>query len=134
MIAVSAPRRREPGVLLAVGLVALAVSAVEAKSTGTWLLEVLAAIVAAVILVRTYRRFPLSPSAYRLILVHALVRRTPLRPGRRLAALTVCVVLAIGAITSLVLLSRVHDRQLDAHGLVGDAGQSGISSGSRASG
>jgi len=69
----AAPRRREPLVLLAVGLIALAASAVGAKSLGTWLLEVLAAIVAAVILVVTYRRFPLSPLAYRLILVQALI-------------------------------------------------------------
>jgi putative membrane protein len=200
-------------VLLAVGLIALAASAVGAKSLGTWLLEVLAAIVAAVILVVTYRRFPLSPLAYRLILVQAvilmigghwtyaevpagdwvrdllglarnpydrvghfaqgfvpaivarevLLRRTPLRPGRWLAVLVFCVVMAVsatwelfewlsaviggssaddflgtqgdvwdtqwdmfcaglGAIVSLLLLSRVHARQLGALGLAG-AGQ-----------
>ncbi|MFI7543340.1 DUF2238 domain-containing protein [Actinoplanes sp. NPDC049599] len=199
----TAPRRREPAVLLAVGLIALAVSAIGAKSLGTWLLEVAAAVVAAVVLVLTYRRFPLTPLAYRLILAHAvilmigghwtyaevpagdwvrdtlglarnpydrlghfaqgfvpavvarevLLRRTPLRPGRWLAALVLCVVLAVsatwelfewlaavvggssaddflgtqgdvwdtqwdmfcagvGAITSLLLLSRVHNRQL----------------------
>jgi putative membrane protein len=55
-------------VLLAVGLVALVVSAIGAKSIGTWFLEVLAALIGAVILVVTYRRFPLTPLAYRLIL------------------------------------------------------------------
>ena len=205
----AAPRRREPAVLLAVGLVALVVSAIGAKSMGTWLLEVLAALIGAVILVATYRRFPLSPLAYRLILAHSLIlmigghwtyaevpagdwvrdtlgltrnpydrlghfaqgfvpaivareillRRTPLRPGRWLAALVLCVVIAVsatwelfewlsavvggssaddflgtqgdvwdtqwdmfmagvGAITSLLLLSRVQDRQLRALGLV----------------
>ncbi|GAA2887841.1 inner membrane protein YjdF [Actinoplanes cyaneus] len=204
MIAPAAvPRRREPAVLLTVGVVALAVSAVGAKSLGTWFLEVLAALVAAVVLVATYRRFPLSPLAYRLILAHALIlmigghwtyaevpagdwvrdalglarnpydrlghfaqgfvpaivareillRRTPLRPGRWLTALVICVVMAVsatwelfewlsaviggssaddflgtqgdvwdtqwdmfmagvGAITSLLVLSRLHDRQL----------------------
>jgi putative membrane protein len=199
----TAPPRREPAVLLAVGLVALAISAVGATSIGTWFLEVAAAIVAAVILVATYRRFPLSPLAYRLILAHALIlmvgghwtyaevpagdwvrdtlglarnpydrlghfaqgfvpaivarevllRRTPLRPGAWLAALVMCVVMAfsatwelfewlsaviggsaaddflgtqgdvwdtqwdmfcagIGAATSLLLLTRLHDKQL----------------------
>ena len=201
-----APRRREPAVLLAVGLIALLASAVGAKSPGTWLLEVAAAVVAAVVLVLTYRRFPLTPLAYRLILAHAvilmigghwtyaevpagdwvrdtlglarnpydrlghfaqgfvpaivarevLLRRTPLRPGRWLTALVLCVVLAgsatwelfewlaavvggssaddflgtqgdiwdtqwdmlcagVGALTSLLLLSRVHNRQLGEH-------------------
>jgi putative membrane protein len=168
-----------------------------------------------VILVVTYRRFPLSPLAYRLILAHSLIlmigghwtyaevpagdwvrdalgltrnpydrlghfaqgfvpavvareillRRTPLRPGRWLTALVLCVVMAvsatwelfewlsavvggssaddflgtqgdvwdtqwdmfmagIGAITSLLLLSRVHDRQLRDLGLA-DTGAAG---------
>jgi putative membrane protein len=163
----------------------------------------LAALIAAPILVLTYRKFPLSPLAYRLILAHAIIlmigghwtyaevpagnwvrdvldlarnpydrvghfaqgfvpaivareillRRTPLRPGRWLAALVLCVVMAVsatwelfewfsaliggaaaddflgtqgdvwdtqwdmlmaavGAMTSLLLLTRVHDRQL----------------------
>jgi putative membrane protein len=196
-------RRREPAVLLGIGVVALIVSAVGAASIGTWFLEVLAALIAGVVLVVTYRRFPLTPLAYRLILVHAIVlmigghwtyaevpagdwvrealglernpydrlghiaqgfipavvarevllRRTPLRPGRWLFALTICVVMAVsatwelfewlaavvggssaddflgtqgdvwdtqwdmflagcGAVTSLLLLTRLHDRQL----------------------
>jgi putative membrane protein len=203
VLATPAPRRREPAVLLAVGVLALVVSAIGAKSIGTWFLEVLAALIGAVILVVTYRRFPLSPLVYRLILIHSLIlmigghwtyaevpagdwvrdalgltrnpydrlghfaqgfvpaivarevllRRTPLRPGRWLAALVICVVMAVsatwelfewlsavvggssaddflgtqgdvwdtqwdmfmagvGAITSLLLLSRLHDRQL----------------------
>lgn len=201
----SLPRRREPAVLLAVGIVALAISAIRPHSYGTWLLEVLAALIAAPVLVLTYRRFPLSPLAYRLILLHAvilmigghwtyaevpagdwvrdwlglarnpydrlghlaqgfipavvvrevLLRRTPLRAGRWLFTLVVCVVMAIsatwelfewaaaviggesaddflgtqgdqwdtqldmfmaliGGITSQLLLSRLHDRQLAA--------------------
>src|SRR5689334_8793731 len=66
-------KRREPAVLLAVGVVALVVSAIGAKSLGTWFLEVLAALIGGVVLVATYRRFPLSPLAYRLILAQALI-------------------------------------------------------------
>ena len=200
---VNTPRRREPVVLLGIGIVALGVSAIGAKSLGTWFLEVLAAVIAAPILVLTYRRFPLTPLAYRLILAQALIlmvgghwtyaevpagdwvrdtlglarnpydrlghfaqgfvpaivareillRRTPLRPGGWLNALVLCVVMAvsatwelfewlsaviggsaaddflgaqgdiwdtqwdmamagIGAIVSLLLLTRLHDRQL----------------------
>ena len=200
--------QREPVVLLGVGVVALCVSAVGAASLGTWLLEVLAALIAAPILVLTYRKFPLSPLAYRLILAHAIIlmigghwtyaevpagnwvrdaldlarnpydrvghfaqgfvpaivareillRRTPLRPGRWLAALVLCVVMAVsatwelfewfsaliggaaaddflgtqgdvwdtqwdmfmaavGATTSLLLLTRIHDRQLHTYRL-----------------
>jgi putative membrane protein len=199
-------RRREPAVLLGIGIVALVGSAIGAKSLGTWFLEVLAALIAAPILVLTYRRFPLTPLAYRLILAQALIlmigghwtyaevpagnwvrdafglarnpydrlghlaqgfvpaivareillRKTPLRPGGWLSALVWCVVMAvsatwelfewasaviggsaaddflgaqgdvwdtqwdmfmaaIGAIVSLLLLSRVHDRQLRAY-------------------
>ncbi|MFG1606732.1 DUF2238 domain-containing protein [Actinoplanes sp. NPDC049265] len=199
-------KRREPAVLFAAGVVALVVSAIGAKSLGTWFLEVLAALIAGVVLVATYRRFPLTPLAYRLILAQAIIlmigghwtyaevpagdwvrdtlgldrnpydrlghfaqgfvpavvarevllRCTPLRPGRWLFALVVCVVLAVsatwelfewlsaviggssaddflgtqgdvwdtqwdmflagvGAITSLLLLTRLHDRQLAAH-------------------
>ncbi|BCJ47790.1 inner membrane protein YjdF [Actinoplanes ianthinogenes] len=208
MIEPSAAPRREPAVLLGVGLIALAISAIGAKSLGTWFLEVVAALVGAVILVVTYRRFPLSPLAYRLILAHSLVlmigghwtyaevpagdwvrdalglarnpydrlghfvqgfvpaivareillRKTPLRPGRWLTALVICVVMAVsatwelfewlsavvggssaddflgtqgdvwdtqwdmfmagvGATTSLLLLSRLHDRQLTRMGV-----------------
>ncbi|GAA2657836.1 DUF2238 domain-containing protein [Paractinoplanes durhamensis] len=197
------PRRREPAVLLGIGLIALVTSAIGAKSLGTWFLEVLAAVIAAPILVLTYRRFPLTPLAYRLILAQSLIlmigghwtyaevpagdwvrdalglarnpydrlghlaqgfvpaiiareillRRTPLRPGGWLNALTLCVVMAVsatwelfewisaliggsaaddflgaqgdiwdtqwdmamagvGAIVSLLLLTRLHDRQL----------------------
>jgi putative membrane protein len=65
--------RREPAVLLGVGALALAISAIRPHSYGTWFLEVLAAVIAAPILVLTYRRFPLSPLAYRLILLHAVI-------------------------------------------------------------
>jgi putative membrane protein len=69
----AATRRREPAALLAVGALALGVSAIRPHAYGTWLLEVLAALIAAPVLILTYRRFPLTPLAYRLILVQALI-------------------------------------------------------------
>jgi putative membrane protein len=66
-------RRREPAVLLGVGVIALVISAIRPHAYGTWLLEVLAALIAAPILILTYRRFPLTPLAYRLILAQALI-------------------------------------------------------------
>lgn len=39
----------------------------------TWLLEVFPAIIGFVILVATYRRFPLTPLAYTLVIIHAAI-------------------------------------------------------------
>lgn len=194
---------REPRVLLAAGAVALAVSGIAPHDRPTWLLEVAPILIAGPILIATARRFPLTPLAYRLIFVHALIlmvgghytyaevplgdwvadalgltrnpydrlghlaqgfvpavvvreillRRSPLRPGKWLTFLVVCVCLAIsaayeliewwaaliggesadaflgtqgdqwdtqwdmfvalvGAVASVALLGRVHDRQL----------------------
>lgn len=64
---------REPAALLALGVLALGVSRVGALEPGTWLLEVLPALIAAVVLAATRKRFPLTPLAYRLVFVHALV-------------------------------------------------------------
>ena len=66
-------RRREPAVLLALGVVLLVLSGIHPKDRYTWILEVAPAIAAAILLVATYRRFPLTPLAYRLILVHACI-------------------------------------------------------------
>jgi putative membrane protein len=71
MTAAVPERRREPAVLLAVGAALLVLSGIAPKDRYTWILEVAPAIVAAVILVATYRRFPLTPLAYRLIFLHA---------------------------------------------------------------
>ena len=65
--------RREPLLLLAALAVALAVSAIHPHDLTTWLLEVAPILIAVPILVLTYRRFPLTPLAYRLIFLHALV-------------------------------------------------------------
>jgi putative membrane protein len=66
-------RRREPAVLLALGVVLLVLSGIHPKDRYTWILEVAPAIAAAILLVATYRRFPLTPLAYRLILIHACI-------------------------------------------------------------
>ena len=77
--AVGAPRdaasaaRREPLVLLLVGLVLLALSRAGAYEPATWWMEVFPIFLAVPVLVATYRRFPLTPLAYRLIFLHALV-------------------------------------------------------------
>jgi len=65
--------RREPIVLLAATAAALAVSAVRPHDYFTWFLEVAPVFIGAAILVATYRRFPLTPLAYRLLFVHALI-------------------------------------------------------------
>ena len=194
---------REPLALLAIGAVALVVSGIAPHDRATWVLEVAPALIAAPVLIATARRFPLTPLAYRLIFLHALIlmvgghytyaevpagfwvqdalhlarnpydrlghlaqgfvpavvvrevliRRSPLRPGKWLTFLVLCVCLAIsaayelvewwaaliggesadaflgtqgdqwdtqwdmltaliGAALSLLLLSRVHDRQI----------------------
>jgi putative membrane protein len=59
--------------LLALVTVALAVSAIRPHDALTWLLEVLPVLLAAPLLVATYRRFPLTPLVYVLIALHALV-------------------------------------------------------------
>jgi putative membrane protein len=66
-------RRREPAVLLALLVVCLVVSAVGAHDRFTWFLEVAPIFIGVPVLVATYRRFPLTPLAYRLIFVHALI-------------------------------------------------------------
>jgi putative membrane protein len=65
--------RREPLGLLAATGAALALSAVHPHDYFTWFLEVAPIFIGAVILVATYRRFPLTPLAYRLLTVHALI-------------------------------------------------------------
>jgi putative membrane protein len=66
-------RRTEPLLLLAVGAIALVVSAINPAERTTWWLEVFPIFIAVPVLLATARRFPLTPLAYRLILVHALI-------------------------------------------------------------
>jgi putative membrane protein len=48
-------------------------SAIAPKDRFTWFLEVLPALVGLVILAATFRRFPLTPMSYLLILVHSII-------------------------------------------------------------
>ena len=64
---------REPLALLAVGALALVVSGIGPNDRATWMLEVAPAVIAAPVLIATARRLPLTPLAYRLIFVHALI-------------------------------------------------------------
>ncbi len=63
----------EKHILLVLALVGLVVSGIRPVDRPTWWLEVLPVIVAVAVLVGTYRRFPLTPLAYRLIVFHALI-------------------------------------------------------------
>lgn len=58
---------------LAVGLGAVVVSGIGPYDRFTWLLEVLPILLAAPLLIATYRRFPLTPLAYVLLAVHAAI-------------------------------------------------------------
>ncbi len=64
---------REPLALLLVGVAALALSAIHPTDEFTFFLEVAPILIAVPILAGTYRRFPLTALAYRLILFHALI-------------------------------------------------------------
>jgi putative membrane protein len=139
--------RGEAAALLVIGAVLLVWSGIAPADRTTWLLEVFPIFIAVPVLLATARRFPLTPLAYRLIFVHALilmlgghytyaqvplgfwmqrvfgftrnhydrighlaqgfvpaivareilVRRSPLRPGRWLFFIVLCVCLAISA-------------------------------------
>jgi putative membrane protein len=64
---------REPLLLLLVGAVLLVLSGIGPHDRTTWWLEVAPILISVPILALTARRFPLTPLAYRLIFVHALV-------------------------------------------------------------
>jgi putative membrane protein len=64
---------REPLLLLLVGAILLVLSGIGPHDRTTWWLEVAPILIAAPILAATARRFPLTPLAYRLIFLHALV-------------------------------------------------------------
>jgi putative membrane protein len=58
---------------LLIFIIVFAWSAIGPKSYFTWFLEVLPAVVALIILACTQKSFPLTPLAYWLILVHAII-------------------------------------------------------------
>lgn len=63
----------EPLLLLFIAAAGLVVSGIGAYDPGTWLLEVAPVLIAAPILIATYRRFRLTPLVYRLLCLHALI-------------------------------------------------------------
>jgi putative membrane protein len=65
--------RKEPWALLLLGAVALIVSGVHPYDRTTWILEVFPIFLGVPVLLATARRFPLTPLAYRLLFVHALI-------------------------------------------------------------
>ncbi|MDX9860366.1 MAG: DUF2238 domain-containing protein [Rhodospirillales bacterium] len=67
------PSIAEPALLLAIGVIALVVSGIDPNDRLTWLLEVAPVLIAAPLLIATFRPFPLTPLLYRLILLHALI-------------------------------------------------------------
>jgi putative membrane protein len=62
-----------PASLLLVVAVALVLSGIGPYDRLTWFLEVLPVLVAAPLLIATWRRFPLTPLAYWLIAAHAMI-------------------------------------------------------------
>lgn len=66
-------RDREPLGLLFLAGIALVLSGIGPKDRFTWLLEVAPVLIGVPVLLATYRRFPLTPLAYRLVFVHALI-------------------------------------------------------------
>jgi putative membrane protein len=66
-------RNREPGILLAVGILLLVVSGIGPYDRTTWVLEIFPIVLAIPALVLTRARFPLTPLVYRLIFIHAVI-------------------------------------------------------------
>lgn len=66
-------KKTELFVLLTIGTALLIVSGISPQDRPTWWLEVLPVLIAVPILFMTWRRCPLTPLAYRLIFVHALI-------------------------------------------------------------
>ena len=65
--------RSEALALILLGAIALIISGVNPADRATWWMEVFPIFIAVPILVATARRFPLTPLAYRLIFLHALI-------------------------------------------------------------
>ena len=66
-------RKLENILLLLLGTVFLALSGMAPYDYATWLMEVTPILLAVPVLIATARRFPLTPLAYRLIFLHALI-------------------------------------------------------------
>jgi len=64
---------REHIALLGITVALLLLTGIDPHDRLTWVLEVTPVIIAAPLLVATYRRFPLTPLLYRLIVLHAII-------------------------------------------------------------
>jgi putative membrane protein len=64
---------KEPLVLLSLSVVALIVSGFHPYDRLTWFLEITPILIFFPIFILTFQRFPLTPLAYRLIFIHALI-------------------------------------------------------------
>ncbi len=64
---------REPLALLLIAVLCLVLSGIRPYDRLTWVMEVLPVLIALPLLIVTYHRFPLTPLAYRLILLHSLI-------------------------------------------------------------
>ena len=69
----SATETREAVALLVLAAVALVVSGIGPRERGTWVLEIAPVLIAAPVLYFTWASFRLTPLAYRLIFLHALI-------------------------------------------------------------
>src|SRR5262245_11784433 len=65
--------KSEPAILLALGVLAVAISGMGPHDRFTWFLEVAPVLIGIPILLATRRAFPLTPLVYRLLLVHAVI-------------------------------------------------------------
>ena len=65
--------RSEALALILLGAIALIISGINPADRTTWWLEVFPIFIAVPVLLATARRFPLTPLAYRLIFLHALI-------------------------------------------------------------
>jgi putative membrane protein len=65
--------RTELKVLLAVGAAIFIASGIKPYDLTTWVLEVFPIVIAVPVLIATRKRFPLTPLAYRLIFIHAVI-------------------------------------------------------------
>ena len=72
-VAPTAGEKREAIALLAITAIALVASGIGPKDRGTWVLETFPVFVVAPLLWLTWDRFRLTPLAYRLIFLHALI-------------------------------------------------------------
>ncbi|MBT4510955.1 MAG: DUF2238 domain-containing protein [Chloroflexi bacterium] len=66
-------RRHEALLLLCIAAICLALSAINPYDRVTWWLEIFPILLGAPVLILTFRRFPLTPLLYRLLLIHALI-------------------------------------------------------------